>query len=174
MKRGLIPCITIVLLIVFFSGAAKPKGPVTDAERRQEIEALYLKYKQSFPDIEDISAKEVLRIKDIVKVVLVDVRRPKEQAVSMLPGAITDKVFLLDPMAYRDYLVIGYCTISYRSGNLAKKLRKKGIRMINLRGGILAWLHAGGKIYKNGKQVNQIHVYGKKWDLAPTGYKSIY
>jgi hypothetical protein len=45
--------------------------------------------------------------------------------------------------------------------------------VLNLRGGILAWIHAGGKVYKQGKAVNRAHVYGKKWGLAPSAYKSI-
>jgi sodium/bile acid cotransporter 7 len=77
------------------------------------------------------------------------------------------------PEAYRDHLVISYCTIGYRSGELAQKLQKKDIPVLNLGGGILAWLHAGGKVYKQGKAVNRVHVYGKKWNLAPSAYKSI-
>jgi hypothetical protein len=34
--------------------------------------------------------------------------------------------------------------------------------MVNLRGGLLAWLHAGGKVYKDGRLVRRVHVYGKK------------
>ena len=62
---------------------------------------------------------------------------------------------------------------STREGKLAENLRKKDIYMVNMRGGILAWLHAGGKVYREGKPVNQVHVYGKKWDLAPPGIESV-
>jgi sodium/bile acid cotransporter 7 len=91
----------------------------------------------------------------------------------MLSGAITDKAFLENPTAYEDYRVIGYCTISYRSGKLAQRLKQRGIHMLNLRGGILAWLHAGGKVYKDGKLANSVHVYGRKWDLAPLAYETV-
>ena len=110
---------------------------------------------------------------DPERLLFVDVRKEAEQEVSMLPGAITDKEFLKKPGAYRDRLVIAYCTIGYRSGGFAQKLQKKSIPVLNLQGGILVWLHAHGKVYKHGKAVNRVHVYGKKWDLVPSAYKSI-
>jgi sodium/bile acid cotransporter 7 len=145
-----------------------------DAAKRQEIEAMYAQYRASFPGIAEISAEEALAIEDREKLVFVDVRKPKEQAVSMLPGAIPDKEFRKNPAKYKDHLVIAYCTISYRSGKLTQKLQKKGIPMINMKGGILAWLHAGGTVYSEGKSVKKLHVYGKKWDLAPSAYKTVW
>jgi sodium/bile acid cotransporter 7 len=56
---------------------------------------------------------------------------------------------------------------------VAEKLQKQDIRMVNLRGGILAWLHAGGAVYRDGKPVNRVHVFGKKWDLAPLDVESV-
>jgi sodium/bile acid cotransporter 7 len=46
--------------------------------------------------------------------------------------------------------------------------------MINLRGGILSWLHAGGKIYREGRETKSVHVYGRKWDLAPSEYEALW
>jgi sodium/bile acid cotransporter 7 len=144
-----------------------------DAAKLRRIEALYKNYRKDFPDVSDISAEQAMTPADPERLLFVDVRKQAEQAVSMLPGAITDKEFLKKPEAYRDHLVISYCTIGYRSGELAQKLQKKDIPVLNLGGGILAWLHAGGKVYKQGKAVNRVHVYGKKWNLAPSAYKSI-
>ena len=167
-------------LVVLSMGGVIPQAVTADEElsdsvKRQKIEVTYADYRESFPEVEDISAEQaLLRLKEGLKTIFVDIRKSSEQAISMLPGAITGKAFLKNPEAYADHLVIGYCTISYRSGKLAQKLKKKGIRMVNLRGGILAWLHAGGKIYKNGQPVNRLHVYGKKWELAPSAYESIW
>jgi rhodanese-related sulfurtransferase len=85
------------------------------------------------------------------KAVLVDVREEKEQKVSMLPGAITEAQLLRSPEKYGDRILIGYCTISYRSGKLAQKLKSMGLSMLNLRGGLLAWVHDGGKSDQNGE-----------------------
>ena len=144
-----------------------------DAAKRRRIDALYKDYQKNFPHVADISAERVMTPADPERLLFVDVRKQAEQEVSMLPGAITDKEFLKKPGAYRDRLVIAYCTIGYRSGGFAQKLQKKSIPVLNLQGGILVWLHAHGKVYKHGKAVNRVHVYGKKWDLVPSAYKSI-
>lgn len=147
---------------------------LSDGAKVRRIDAMYASYKKSFPQVPDLSAAEVLKRMTQEKVTFVDIRKDKEQVVSTLPGAVAHKEFLKNPSAYANNLIIGYCTISYRSGKLARKLKKKGIRMINLRGGILAWLHAGGKVYHNGEPVKKVHVYGRKWNLAPTGYKAVW
>jgi sodium/bile acid cotransporter 7 len=108
------------------------------------------------------------------KAVFVDVREEKEQAVSMLPNAIPEAELLRYPEKYRDRILIGYCTISYRSGKLAQQLKGKGISMLNLRGGLMAWVHAGGKVYDRNGETRRIHVYGRKWNLAPKDYETIW
>lgn len=171
---GCILSIVLSLVIALAPGIKAAEKSVTDDAKRGMIEAMYAEYKRGFPEVADISADEALKLSGRIWLVFVDVRYPEEQALSMLPGAITDKEFLKNPRAYEDYAIIGYCTMGYRSGKLAKKLKQKGYRMINSRGGILAWLHAGGKVYKDAKAVNRVHVYGKKWDLAPSDYEAVW
>ena len=57
---------------------------------------------------------------------------------------------------------------------LVRKLRNRGIYVINLRGGLLGWLHAGGLVHRDGAPVRKVHVYGKAWDLAPSSYETVY
>lgn len=152
---------------------AAGKMVLSNEAKRLKVEAMYEEYKKAFPGVQDISAEEALKRYKASRVIFVDERDPEERAVSMLPGAVTSGEFLKNPEAYRDRLVIGYCTISYRSGKLARKLAKKGSSMVNLRGGVLAWLHAGGKLYKDGRPVKRVHVYGRKWDLAPADYETV-
>ena len=173
-RKGAAVMLVAVSLGILLTGLAATTKALNDEEKRREVETMYENYKKDFPDVSDISAEEALALTRQSMPVFVDVRDPSEQAVSMLPGAITEKEFLKDPAAYRDRTVIGYCTISYRSGKLAQKLQEKGIRMLNLRGGILAWIHAGGKIYRDGKITNKVHVYGKTWNLAPSGYEAVW
>jgi sodium/bile acid cotransporter 7 len=163
-----------VPLGILLTGLAATTETLTDEEKRSKVETMYENYKKDFPEVSDVSAEEALALTGQSVPVFVDVRDPSEQTVSMLPGAITEEEFLKNLSAYRDRMVIGYCTISYRSGKLAQKLQKKGIQMLNLRGGILAWLHAGGKIYRDGMPTNQVHVYGKTWNLAPSGYEVLW
>jgi sodium/bile acid cotransporter 7 len=155
-----------------------PPSPVradhamSDAEKRAMIESMYRGYKKDFADVEDIAPAEAMELLKNGRVIFVDVREQKEQDVSMLPGAITENEFLKHPERYHDKVIIGYCTISYRSGKLAMKLRARDIAMLNLRGGLLAWVHAGGKVYDRNGETRHIHVYGRKWDLGPKDYQA--
>jgi sodium/bile acid cotransporter 7 len=108
------------------------------------------------------------------KALFVDVREEKEQKVSMLPSAVTEKEFLKDPGRFIDHTLIGYCTISYRSGKLAESLKSWGITLLNLKGGLLAWVHAGGRVYDRNGETTRIHVYGREWDLGPKRYEAVW
>ena len=146
----------------------------SDAERRQKIEEMYEDYREAFADVPDISPERAMALLKTEKVVFIDDRKPEEQAVSMLPNSITAADFLRDPSEFEDYTKIGYCTISYRSGKLAQELQGRGIRIYNLRGGILAWVHDGGTVFDKNGPVRRIHVYGPKWNLAPNAYEAVW
>ena len=163
----------LVCFIIFVQAPVAAEY-LTDVAKKDKIDEMYQGYKKGFPKVKDFSAGQVLEMMDRKKIILVDIRKTKEQAVSMITGAITETKFRQNPSAYRDYIAIGYCTIGSRSGKLAYKLKKEGIRMFNMRGGILAWLHAGGIVHKDGKPVNRVHVYGRKWNLAPSAVKSVW
>ncbi len=147
---------------------------MSDAAKRTKIEAIYRGYKKDFADVADIAPAEAMELLKAGRMVFVDVREEKEQEVSMLPGAVTEKEFLKNPERYGDKVIVGYCTISYRSGKLAEKLKARGIAMLNLEGGLLAWVHAGGKVYDRNGETHRIHVYGRKWDLGPKDYEAVW
>jgi sodium/bile acid cotransporter 7 len=146
----------------------------TDAERLARVEAMYRDYKKDFADVEDIGAPEAMALSQAGKAVFVDVREPEEQQVSMLPGAITAEELRQHPGRYADRTLIAYCTISYRSGKLAQELKARGITLLNLRGGLLAWVHHGGKVFDAAGETRRIHVYGRKWNLGPSGYDAVW
>ncbi|MBL0716983.1 MAG: rhodanese-like domain-containing protein [Desulfosarcina sp.] len=172
--KSILICVAGFLAIVSCSDSLDADISLADRVKQQKIDELYEGYKGEFPGVTDFSAQQTLQLKKRIKIFFVDIRTPEEQAVSMLPGAVTEKNFLKNSSAYQNYIVIAYCTIGLRSGKLAQKLKKKGISIFNLRGGILAWLHAGGIVHKDGKPVNRVHVYGKKWDLAPSAMESVW
>jgi rhodanese-related sulfurtransferase len=147
---------------------------MSDSEKRDKIEAMYQSYKKDFPGVPDIQIYDAMRLLQEGKALFIDVREEKEQEVSMLPGAVTEKQFLKNPGKYRDRTLVGYCTISYRSGKLAEKLNAQGITLLNLKGGLLAWVHAGGKVYDQSGETKRIHVYGKKWNLGPRDYEAVW
>ena len=147
---------------------------LNDGEKRQKIEDVYNGYKKQFPGVRDLSAQTVMVLAAERKAVLIDIREAREQQVSMLPGAITEKEFMNDPEKYKDTVKIAYCTISYRSGKFAQKLQQNGIPVHNLRGGMLAWVHDGGKVYDQNGETYRIHVYGRKWNLGPKRYQAVW
>jgi sodium/bile acid cotransporter 7 len=147
---------------------------LSDKDKRQKIDDMYAGYKKQFPEVRDLSPQMVMDLRAKGKTVLIDIREPREQQVSMLPGAVTEKDFMDDPAKYKDAVKIAYCTISYRSGKFAQKLQKKGIIVYNLKGGMLAWVHDGGNVFNQNGETHRIHVYGRKWDLGPERYQPVW
>ena len=156
------------------TGSAMGDNSLSDTKKKEAVYAMYADYKKDFPAVMDISPQQSMELLKKNEVVFIDTRKPAEMTVSMLPHAITEKEFLSHPEKYAGKTVVGYCTVSYRSGVFAREMDAKGISVSNLKGGILAWTLEGGKVYdKNGKETNRIHVYGKKWNYAPAGYKAV-
>jgi rhodanese-related sulfurtransferase len=154
-------------------GAPVPKD-ASDEEKQQAIADMYAGYRESFPDVPEVTVAEALEMQATGKVVFVDVREPEEYAVSHIPGAVSATEFERDPDAYRDATVIAYCTIGYRSGEYAAKLREKGIDACNLDGSILSWAHAGKPLMDDKGETKRLHVYGKRWDLAPKDFETVW
>ena len=96
----------------------------SDGVNRQKVEDMYDGYKKQFPDVRDLSPQKAMILTAEGKAVFIDIREAREQQVSMLPGAITEKEFMNDPAKYKDAVKIAYCTISYRSGKFAQKLQE--------------------------------------------------
>ena len=168
-----IAIISLLTIIVIAYFQMLPES-ITDGQKREQILKMYMNYKKEFPAVQDVSPREAIQLSDTGKIVFIDVRKPDEQGVSRLPGAITADSFLINPEKYNDYIKIGYCTISYRSGILAQELHQKGIPMYNLGGGLLAWVHDGGKVYKGTEETHRIHVYGQEWNLGPERFEAVW
>ena len=171
---GLIIAASAFAFITLMGQLSLSSDELSDRDKRQKVADMYNGYKKKFPEVRDISAQRVMTLMAEGNAVFIDIRESREQQVSMLPGAITEKEFIKDPAKYKDAVKIAYCTISYRSGKFAQKLQKKGIPVYNLKGGILAWIHDGGKVYDQNGETDRIHVYGRKWDLGPKRYQAVW
>ena len=178
MKKNIkIYCATAIVALLTIFGIAYyhilPES-IADTQNRVKIENLYMRYKVEFPDVQDLNPREAIELTNTGKVVFIDVREPNEQSVSRLPGSITADFYLKDPERYSDYIKIGYCTISYRSGIFAHELGQRGVPIYNLRGGLLAWVHDGGKVYNGAGETRRIHVYSEEWNLGPESFESVW
>lgn len=160
----------VATLLPFSVGAA----PASDAERAEQIQAMYTAYALAFPEVESIGAVELAaQLASATPPVVVDVRPEIERAVSMLPGAIGFEVFEAEPPEPGRRVVV-YCTIGARSGAYASTLRKQGLDVRNFEGSILAWTHAGGALVDAaGESTKRVHVYGKRWNLVADGYEGV-
>jgi rhodanese-related sulfurtransferase len=160
--------------MVLLTGSAEAGHRLTDAEKKEIVYAMYAGYKSDFPAVGDVSPQQAMALLKKDEVVFVDTRKPAEMKVSMLPHAVTQDDFLSDLEKHAGKTVVAYCTISYRSGLFAREMDAKGIAVRNLEGGILAWTLEGGRVYaENGAETNRVHVYGKKWDYASSGYEAV-
>ena len=149
---------------------------MSDEQKRERIESLYLKYQRKFPEVAGVTASELKEeLEEGHQLLLVDVRKPEEQAISMIPGAITQNEFEQDQESFRGQPIITYCTAGYRSGLYAKKLQKKGWEVRNLEGSLLAWTHAGGPLAdSSGEPTRRVHVYSADWSLEASDYDPVW
>jgi rhodanese-related sulfurtransferase len=150
--------------------------PTTDESRRAEIEAMYEKGRSRFDGVPEVTAEELLRLlkERPGEVVVVDVRDPQEQAVSMIDGAITREEFEAAAARYRGATVVPYCTVGGRSGQYARLLHESGWRVMNFRGSILAWTHVGGGLRDAAGPTRRVHVWSPKANLIAQGYEAVW
>lgn len=157
-------------------GAARAQSPDTEAGRLALIGRMVELIKADYPDVPTISAPSLRQALPSADFLLVDVRSEAEQAVSILPGAITAEEFEARMDEYRrsGRTLVAYCTIGARSSAYVRRMRQRGIDMINLEGSVLAWTHAGGMLTAGNEPTKRLHVFGRRWNLAADGYETVW
>jgi rhodanese-related sulfurtransferase len=171
-------------MLVFVMGLAWPAASAAQAlSRAEKLEGkLRVAMLKANKDIKGpwVKAAELKAILEDTNLILVDVRKPEEQAVSMLPHA-------LDTYQFADFYRHGippgrrlvlYCTIGYRSGKYGERLAAMGIRSEILEGGILMWSFVGGPLVEPDKDVGpkptrRIHVYDAEWNIVHPDYAAV-
>jgi len=165
--------VALSMIVLLAAPADADESILSEARKKETVYAMYAQYKKDFPTVADIAPPKAMQLLEENRIVFVDTRKPAEMQVSQLPQAVSRETFLADTDRYRNKMVVGYCTISYRSGVFAREMAEQGIKIHNLQGGILAWTLEGGTVYHDGKPVKRIHVYGDRWDYAPAGYETV-
>ena len=117
-----------------------------------------------YPDVRWVTPAELERRDGPV---LLDAREADEYAVSHLRGARRvdpDRERFDDLGIARDALVVVYCSVGWRSGTIADRMRSAGFtRVYNLEGGIFAWANAGKPLYRGSRRVRSVHPYDAVW-----------
>ena len=99
---------------------------------------------------------------------LLDVREKEEYGVSHLKDAVSaltkeEALQALEGVA-PDRPVVLYCSVGYRSSEMAGFLQKRGFKQVyNLEGSIFAWANEGRPVYRGDERVHEVHPYDRVW-----------
>ena len=100
---------------------------------------------------------------------LLDSRELDEYRVSHLRGARRVDPDLNDVSTLglsRDALIVVYCSVGWRSGGIADRLRQAGYRRVyNLEGGLFRWANEGRAMRADGRAATVVHPYDATWGL---------
>jgi rhodanese-related sulfurtransferase len=146
----------------------------SDEAKRKKIESFYDRSRRQFPEVPEISAEELRERLGSEELVIVDVRAPEEQEVSMIEGAIPSREFEQNMSEYEGSAVVCYCTIGHRSGLYAQHLQRLGWDAHNLKGAILSWTHAGGELVNADGPTRKVHVWSPRTSLEADGYEPVW
>ena len=124
-----------------------------------------------FPEVKQLSTTELavwLADTNRVSPVLLDVRAEAEFAVSHLPGArrVEPKATSAEllPTLPPGRPVVVYCSVGYRSSELATRLLRAGqTNVVNLEGSIFQWANEGRALEATGKPATTVHPYNEKF-----------
>jgi len=99
---------------------------------------------------------------------LLDVREKEEYEVSHLKDAVRaaseqEALKALEGIP-PDRPVVLYCSVGYRSSEMAGFLKKRGYEKVyNLEGSIFAWANEGKPVYRGEERVQVVHPFDRVW-----------
>jgi len=119
--------------------------------------------------VASIDAKNLKEKMNSAKVIVLDVREFPEYKISHIPGAkhVGYKKFdiesTLKKVSFVNEIIV-YCSVGYRSGKIAERLKKKGLKVYNLKGGIFGWANkAYPLVNERAETTKDIHGYSRSW-----------
>ncbi|MGV3586897.1 MAG: rhodanese-like domain-containing protein [Adhaeribacter sp.] len=130
---------------------------------------LKLLYKNTVPVISAANLNKLLQLKK--PIYLLDIRTPREYAVSHLAGArfINHETFKAEQIKNipKNATVVVYCSVGVRSEEVGEKLIKAGYQQVhNLYGGIFSWKNEGFPVVNQQQQpTDSVHTYNKYWSV---------
>ena len=153
---------------------AAAQSPDSEAARRAVLERMIEGIREDYPDVPTITAAALRESLGSAGIVLVDVRTDEERSVSTLPGAISAEEFESRVGELAGQTVVAYCTVGVRSSNYSRQMLERGIEVLNLEGSVLAWTHIRGQLVQDGVATDRVHVFGRRWNLAADGYRTVW
>lgn len=123
--------------------------------------------RKRFPKAPQLSTDELAaRLASGEEIVLLDVRKPEEYAVSHLPGAVRVDPGAspsLPPGVDPDLPVVAYCSIGWRSSKWVEGLRDQGVDAMNLEGSIFQWAAEDRPLRSGDETTSVVHPYSRLW-----------
>ncbi|MSU33957.1 MAG: sulfurtransferase [Pedosphaera sp.] len=124
-----------------------------------------------FPGVRQLSTTELaawLSDSNRPSPLLLDVREVPEFAVSHLPGArnVAPSATAAEamPATEKERAVVVYCSVGYRSSDMANRLQSAGFtNVLNLEGSIFQWANEGRLLQSNGIATQRVHPYNAKF-----------
>ena len=129
------------------------------------------KIRRDFPAVKRITTAELaawLNDPKRQRPLLLDVRTRAEYDVSHLPDAqhVEPDSTASTIRQAKDHPIVTYCSVGYRSGAFADRLRVAGFTgVVNLEGSIFRWANEGRPIVREGQKVEKVHPYSGTWGL---------
>ena len=136
---------------------------------KRDLGRYKLEIRAKQPEVQGISVDELsTQVGGNDKLVLLDVRGANEYAVSHLQGAKRAATLDEAKAALADFPkdgeIVVYCSIGYRSAELAAELRGAGYSNVkNLEGSIFEWANTGHTVYREGQPTQLVHPYDAEW-----------
>ncbi len=166
--------ITALFTVLLMASCEFGKDAKTDTLPKR-VEGLVVECYKEHKDVRWITLSEFLVRKETGDWLMLDVRTKDERDISFIP----DSVFVDDVKTkieeHRGENILVYCTVGCRSGVYAGELQKRGFKVFNLHGGVLAWALSGRTFETpDGKPTRKVHVFGKKWLAVPPGYEAVW
>ncbi|MCF6314191.1 MAG: rhodanese-like domain-containing protein [Verrucomicrobiales bacterium] len=143
------------------------------------MESITKKILSKFTKVQHITtadlAKELKQADSASSILLIDSRAPEEFAISHLPNSrnlqtAKEVQTYLATLSEKPQRIVIYCSVGYRSADLAEKVIKNkdnDIPVQNLLGSIFSWANEGRPLVKQdqGKDspTDQVHPFNKKW-----------
>ena len=157
-----------ILLLLLFSGTATAQPALALIER-----ALALKHPVAQLKTDSLATR--LSTQDSTGLLLFDVRRADEFAVSRIRGAVradpdlsADEFARMFAGALKEKELVFYCSVGYRSSILLERVQQQAldagvVSLANLRGGIFRWYNERRPLHDGTGKVDTVHGYDAFW-----------
>ncbi len=149
---------TISICLFLLLCSCSSNAPTWDATLRM--------VREDFPAARQIQTEAVaawLADNSQIQPVLYDVRSEEEYAVSHIHGALrVDSA--ADILVELSQPIICYCSVGYRSADMAEQLQERGYQQVfNMEGSLFQWANEGRLLVDAQGSVETVHPYNESW-----------